>query len=261
MEKKSEDLGSWLSDYNKNRAGILNSLPFTSSTSSSSPSPGDNSTNDRSSSWFNWGRREENIELLENNETTTGTATTSASVPSSTSSSAAAPFSLSSPSSWLSNVPGLSSVGVSVDDSICFGLSWHQRLGLFFLSFGAGVLMLFLSFSFLSLIFLGMSAKFTLSYALANIFFLLSSSFITGPYQQLHTMCHPSRALLSSLSLLTLCTDIAAWQIRVFYIVLPLLIIQISCLIMYVLSYLPFGLPMMKRLFTVFLGTFKKMFI
>ena len=143
---------------------------------------------------------------------------------------------------------------------MCFGLSWHQRLGLFFMSFLAGALMLFLSFSFLSLILLGQSAKFTMAYALANVFFLLSSSFLTGPQQQLLTMFHPSRAAISAGYLLTLVlTLFTAWQVRVFYVVLPLLVLQVVCLLMYVTSYLPFGLPMMKRLAAVFIASMRKM--
>ena len=145
---------------------------------------------------------------------------------------------------------------------MCCGLSWHQRLGLFFMSFFAGALMLVLAFSFLSLILLGQSAKFTMAYALANVFFLLSSSFLTGPQQQLLTMFHPSRMLISSLYLLTLVlTLFTAWQVRVFYIVLPLMVVQIVCLLLYVTSYLPFGLPMMKRMAALFAASLKKMLL
>ena len=142
---------------------------------------------------------------------------------------------------------------------MCFGLSWHQRLALFFMSFLAGVLMLFLSFTFLSLLFLGSASKFTLSYAAANVCFLLSSSFLTGPQAQLTSMFHSSRAVVSIMYLLTLFgLMFAAWQVRVFYVVIPLCVLQVVCLLLYVMSYLPFGLPMMKRLFGVFWSSVTK---
>ena len=245
---KANDLGSWLSDYNKSKGGITGAVQgasssvsnllssFTSSSSSAASTPLTVSTSTNPdiaptssySSWFSF--------------------TPSSSASSETTSLTSSSSSPSSASSWLSAIPGYGE-----DSNVCFGLSWHQRLGLFFMSFFAGVLMLFLSFSFLSLLFLGAASKFTLSYATANICFLLSSSFLTGPQAQLSSMFHPSRVVVSALYLLSLfALMFAAWQMPVFYVVIPLCGLQVTCLLLYVMSYLPFGLPMMKRLAGVF---------
>ena len=249
---KSDDLGSWLSDYNKSKGGIsgavqgastsvsnlLSSFTSSSSTASSSASALSTPTNPDAapassySSWFSF------TPSSSSSETTSLTASTPTSA-----------------SSWLSAIPGYG------DDSgdVCFGLSWHQRLGLFFMSFIAGVIMLFLSFSFLSLLFLGFSSKFTMSYAAANVCFLLSSSFLTGPQAQLATMFHSSRAVVSVAYLLSLFALLfSAWQMPVFYVVIPLCAVQVVCLLLYVTSYLPFGLPVMRRLFGVFWSSVSK---
>ena len=247
---KADDLGSWLSDYNKSKGGITGAVQgasssvsnlfssFTSSSASaSSPSALSTSSNpdvapaSSYSSWFTF------TPSSSSSETTSLTASTPTSV-----------------SSWMSAIPGYGE-----DSNVCFGLSWHQRLGLFFMSFFAGVIMLFLSFSFLSLLFLGAASKFTLSYAAANVCFLLSSSFLTGPQAQLTSMFHSSRVVVSAMYLLSLFgLMFAAWQVRVFYVVIPLCAVQVVCLLLYVMSYLPFGLPVMKRLFGVFWASMSK---
>lgn len=253
---KSDDLGSWLSDYNKSKGGITGAVQgasssvsnllssFTSSSSSAAAATSsaahstsvnpDVAPTSSYSSWFSF------APSSSSSETTSLTAST--------------PSSSSSPSSWWSAIPGYGE-----DSNVCFGLSWHQRLALFFMCCLAGLLMLFLSFSFLSLLFLGSASKFTLSYAAANLCFLLASSFLTGPQAQLSTMFHSSRALVSVLYLLSLFGLLfAAWQVRVFYVVIPLCVLQVVCLLCYVMSYLPFGLPVMKRLFGVFWSSMSK---
>ena len=250
---KADDLGSWLSDYNKSRGGITGAVQgastsvsnlfssFTSSSStasSSSPSVTTNPDAAPASSYSSW------FSFTPSSSSTSETTSLTSSTPTSST----------SISSWWS-VPGYGE-----DSNVCFGLSWHQRLGLFFMSFFAGVVMLFLSFSFLSLLFLGFSSKFTLSYATANLLFLLSSSFLTGPQAQLSSMFHSSRVVVSVLYLLSLFgLMFTAWQVRVFYVVIPLCAVQVTCLLLYVMSYLPFGLPLMKRLFGVFWTSMTKM--
>ena len=265
------ELGSWLSDYQQKGRGAVHSASssvsslfssltsssaLSSSISSSSSSPSSLSTSSPSSSSSGGG--------ASNPDATSASSISSSwfawTTPASESQSLTTPSSSTptSTASWLSSIPGY---GGGEDSSVCFGLSWHQRLGLFFLSCFAGALMLFLSFSFLPLILLGQSSKFTMAYALANVFFLASSSFLTGPQQQLMTMFHPSRMAISSLYLLSLVgTLYAAWQVRVFYVVLPLMVVQVVTLLMYVMSYLPFGPAMMKRMALLFLASMRKMF-
>ena len=253
---KSDDLGSWLSDYNKSKGGISGAMqgasssvsnlfssfsasasaattPVSSIASATTVNP-DAAPASSYSSWFPF------TPSASTSETTSLTSSSS---------------SPSSASSWMSAIPGYGE-----DANVCFGLSWHQRLGLFFMSSLAGCIMLFLSFSFLSLLFLGAASKFTLSYAAANVCFLLASSFLTGPQQQLSSMFHPSRVVVSALYLLSLFgLMFAAWRLPVFYVVIPLCALQVTCLLLYVASYLPFGLPMMKRLFGVFWASMTKM--
>jgi len=210
---------------------ISSSTPASTQPSSQSIDPAPTTS---SSSWrWPWQNTEETDQLVAPTTTTTA----------------------SSASSWMTSWTGLT----GSDDPLLCGLSMQQRLGLFFLCLFGGIVMLMLSFSFLSLLILGYTAKFTMSYALANIMFLMSSSFLTGPTAQLSTMFAANRALISATYLLSLAALLyVAYQMPVFYILIPLIILQVVCLIAYISSYLPFGVPMMKRLFGFFVSSVKR---
>lgn len=76
-------------------------------------------------------------------------------------------------------------------------LSMFQRLTLFLMCFGTGVVLIFISFSFLPLIVL-VPHKFAASFTMGNILCIMSSWFIVGPSAQLQTMFHPARAVAAA---------------------------------------------------------------
>ena len=121
-------------------------------------------------------------------------------------------------------------------------LSWRQRLVAFAMCVTCGLVMLSLSFMYLSLVFVGAPAKFSLCYAMANMFLLASSLFLVGPTKQLSQMFSAQRAPVSAVYLSSLLLLFyVSWQWRSFFIVVPVLIIQFASLAAYVLSYVPFG--------------------
>jgi hypothetical protein len=102
---------------------------------------------------------------------------------------------------------------------------------------------------YISLIFLGAPAKFAFSYAMANLFLLGSSCFLVGPAKQLAQMFGSERALVSGVyvgSLLLLFYVCFAWSY--FFVVLPVLLVQLVSLLAYVTSYIPFGQGMLTRI-------------
>jgi len=128
-------------------------------------------------------------------------------------------------------------------------LSWRNRMIAFVFCALAGCMMLGLSFMYVSLIFLGSPAKFAISYALANLFLLGSSLFLVGPSKQLAQMFQPERAVVSGVylaSLLLLFYVSFAWGY--FFVVLPVLAVQLVALLAYVASYVPFGQGMLTRI-------------
>ena len=121
-------------------------------------------------------------------------------------------------------------------------LSWRQRLVAFAMCLTCGLVMLSLSFMYLSLVFVGAPAKFSLCYAMANMFLLASSLFLVGPTKQLSQMFSAQRAPVSAVYLSSLLLLFyVSWQWRSFFIVVPVLIVQFASLAAYVLSYVPFG--------------------
>lgn len=146
----------------------------------------------------------------------------------------------------LSNDPGGASSGLaaqfSSEWSALTSLSWKQRLIAFCMCATVGCVMLFMAFSFLPMVFLGAPAKFAISYALGNFFLLGSSCFLVGPSKQLSQMFQPDRAVVSGVYLGSLVlTFYTAWQYRSFFVVVPVLLIQFTSLLFYVMSYVPFG--------------------
>jgi len=134
-------------------------------------------------------------------------------------------------------------------------LSWKNRMLACVFCALAGCTMLGLAFMHLSLVFLGSPAKFALSYALAQVFLILSSCFLVGPTKQLSQMFAPGRVWISvgyvaSLLLLFYCS----WQIRNVFIVLPVLLVQLVSLTAYIMSFIPFGQTALKRMCSWTLG-------
>lgn len=123
-----------------------------------------------------------------------------------------------------------------------FNLTWQQRIIGFLMSFTTAVLFLSFTFLYLPQIIVGASAKFAISYAMTNVCFLLSSFFLVGPYKQVTNMFGEGRWIASLVYLITLVgTLYSAYAIRSFYVVIPMLVIQVLALLYYLMTYLPSG--------------------
>jgi hypothetical protein len=130
----------------------------------------------------------------------------------------------------------------SAEFSALTSLSWKQRLVAFAMCLTCGLVMLSLSFMYLSLVFVGAPAKFSLCYAMANMFLMASSLFLVGPTKQLSQMFSAQRAPVSAVYIASLLLLFyVSWQWRSFFIVIPVLVVQFASLAAYVLSYIPFG--------------------
>lgn len=77
-------------------------------------------------------------------------------------------------------------------------LTWMQRISLFAMVFGAGVMMIIMSISFLPLIVIA-PHKFAGSFTMGNILAILSTWLLVGPRAQLQTMFQPGRALAAGM--------------------------------------------------------------
>lgn len=75
-----------------------------------------------------------------------------------------------------------------------FNLTWLQRIALFAMCFGTGVLLIGMSFTFLPAIVI-MPHKFAASFTLGNFLAIVSTWILVGPRSQLQTMFHPVRAV------------------------------------------------------------------
>lgn len=140
--------------------------------------------------------------------------------------------------------------------SSLFNLSWYQRIALFAMCFGTGVLLISLSFSFLPVIVL-VPHKFAASFAMGNLLAIFSTCLLVGPRAQLQSMFSPVRAVASSIYLVSLfITLFAAFfggKLR-YIIVLVALVAQVAALCWYALSYIPYGRQMMSRMVGAFTG-------
>ena len=171
------------------------------------------------------------------------------------------PESASSPSSsWSSALPTTWNPFAAATEDTCFGLSFYQRFAMFFACFAGGCIMLFFAVSLIPMLLLGFIPKFAVSYLAANVLFIASSGFLVGPKAQFAMMFDSQRWPITLVYLISLIgTLYAAWQVRVFYVLIPLLIVQFVSLIAYVGSYLPFGVPMVIRMFRAAVSQLSKM--
>ncbi|CEO94221.1 Vesicle transport protein [Plasmodiophora brassicae] len=137
--------------------------------------------------------------------------------------------------------PGAGSgVFASVADS--FQMSFSQRMMAFGLTFVGGIFFLFMSSFYVFGLVLGQTTKFALSYSLGNFLLFFSTIFLTGPQKQWENITSKGRLASSSLWIGSMFgTLFSAFQYPYFYILLPLIVIQIIALVSYILTYLPFG--------------------
>lgn len=94
-------------------------------------------------------------------------------------------------------------MSLSEEMSTMFNLTMFQRIGLFAMCFGTGVLMIVLSFSFLPMIVL-VPHKFAASFTLGNVLAIMSTWVLVGPRAQLQSMFHPVRAVAAGVYVFSL---------------------------------------------------------
>lgn len=81
-----------------------------------------------------------------------------------------------------------------------FNLTWFQRIMLFAMVFGTGVLLIGISFTFLPVIVL-VPHKFAAAFTMGNLLAILSTWILVGPRAQLQAMFHPVRAVAAGVYL------------------------------------------------------------
>eukprot|EP00171_Calliarthron_tuberculosum_P018183 IDg18183t1 len=81
-------------------------------------------------------------------------------------------------------------------NALC-SLTWMQRMALFAMTFGAGVMMIMTSISFLPLLVIA-PHKFAGAFTVGNVLAIVSTWLLVGPRAQLANMFQPGRALAAS---------------------------------------------------------------
>lgn len=97
----------------------------------------------------------------------------------------------------------------SEEMSSMFNLTWYQRLALFAMCFGTGVLLIGMSFSFLPVIVL-MPHKFAASFTMGNLLAIVSTWILVGPRAQLQSMFSPVRAVAATIYVVSLIVTLFA---------------------------------------------------
>lgn len=132
---------------------------------------------------------------------------------------------------------------------MCPKLSFQQRVTGFFVCFGTGYLITFLSFSFFIQLMEGDPVPFVVVYTSGNILSLLSSMFLCGPKRQFKNMFDAKRRYTSIVYLSCLFVTVVVvfipipenyGAIKLLLLVL-LLLAQFSASLWYTLSYIPYG--------------------
>jgi Got1/Sft2-like family len=82
---------------------------------------------------------------------------------------------------------------VAAEMSQLFELTLFQRIALFGMCFATGIVLIFISFSFLPIIML-VPHKFVAAFTMGNVLAIVSTWFLVGPRAQLATLFHPIRA-------------------------------------------------------------------
>ncbi|KAI0560495.1 Vesicle transport protein SFT2 [Gracilaria domingensis] len=92
---------------------------------------------------------------------------------------------------------------LSEEINTMFNLTMMQRIALFAMIFGTGVLLICMSFTFLPLIVV-VPHKFAASFTLGNVLAIMSTWVLVGPKAQLQNMFNPVRAIASAVYLFSL---------------------------------------------------------
>lgn len=128
-------------------------------------------------------------------------------------------------------------------------LTWKQRAIGFSITFGVGILLAFLSLTFLWTL---QITKFAVLYSIGSVLSLGSTMFLVGPVKQCKNMVQPHRALATGVYLASIAGTLAvAFTMSgfgAFILVLILLIIQFLAFVWYSLTYIPGGQEFLKRM-------------
>lgn len=131
-----------------------------------------------------------------------------------------------------------------------FDLSLMQRVGLFAMCFSAGIVLLFISLSFLPAILL-VPHKFAAPFTMGNVLAICSTWILVGPRAQLKTMFHPGRAAAAGAYVGSLFFVLFAaffgGRLR-YLLVIVALVVEIAALCWYSLSYIPYGRHLLSQL-------------
>lgn len=131
----------------------------------------------------------------------------------------------------------------------CCGLSYRQRLIGCACCMALGTLLSLFSLGSFASLLLGNPAPFAFKYSLGNLLSLGAASFLVGPRAQLRGMLAPSRRWASITYLLTLLgTLLSVFVLRRALVSLLLIVLQAAALSWYMLSYVPYGHALAKRL-------------
>lgn len=150
--------------------------------------------------------------------------------------------------------------GNSVLETLSFSqLTYLQRIVGCAMFGCAGALMLFLCFSSLPALIFGGAAKFVLDYLIASFFFFIASLFIIPLSEQVRTLASPGKRLgtivyvSASILLILACQSKIT---RTAFIILPLFVIHLACLIYHLAGFVPFGTTALSGTRALFSMTF-----
>lgn len=118
---------------------------------------------------------------------------------------------------------------ISEELASTFNLSLFQRVALFAMIFGTGIVLLILSFSFLTLIVI-VPHKFAASFTMGNILAITSTWVLVGPKAQIQSMFQPVRAAAAAAYVVSLLVALIAaffgGKFR-YFVVLPAIVVEI----------------------------------
>eukprot|EP00316_Scyphosphaera_apsteinii_P015671 CAMPEP_0119301070 /NCGR_PEP_ID=MMETSP1333-20130426/2916_1 /TAXON_ID=418940 /ORGANISM="Scyphosphaera apsteinii, Strain RCC1455" /LENGTH=400 /DNA_ID=CAMNT_0007303043 /DNA_START=119 /DNA_END=1321 /DNA_ORIENTATION=- len=131
----------------------------------------------------------------------------------------------------------------------CPTLSYKQRLIGCFSCVAMGFLLSLLSFSSFTRLLLGNPAPFAFKYTIGNLLSLGATTFLVGPARQCRDMLSPQRRFISLLYLGTLVgTLVSVFLLKIAILSLLFILLQFAALTWYMLSYIPYGHTLAKKL-------------
>lgn len=108
-----------------------------------------------------------------------------------------------------SSQPQTQQMSLSDEMSSMFNLTMFQRIALFAMCFGTGILLIALSFTFLPLIVIA-PQKFAAAFTMGNLLAIISTWMLVGPRAQLQSMFSPGRTVAASVYIISLLVTLLA---------------------------------------------------